>query len=203
MEADMAEHLNIAREVVALKRMTVKELRGRYVEAFGEATRSGNRDWLWKRIAWRMQANAEGGLTERARRRAEELANDADLRIRRPASPAPTGDDSNTTTSPFRVEQDDRLPMAGTLLKREYKGQTVQVRVLPKGFEFDGDVYRSLSAVARKITGTHWNGYHFFGLTKPSTTRLSRRMSLGACRNCCGQTGVSAGCTFATSTALC
>jgi len=80
----MADRLNIAREVAALKRMTVKELRGRYVEVFGEATRSGNKDWLWKRIAWRMQANAEGGLTERARRRAEELANDADLRVRRP-----------------------------------------------------------------------------------------------------------------------
>ena len=53
--------------------------------------------------------------------------------------------------------------MAGTLLTREYKGRTVQVRVLPDGFEFDGDVYRSLSAVARKVTGAHWNGYHFFG----------------------------------------
>lgn len=58
----MAERLNMAREVAALKRMTVKELRGRYVEVFGEATRSGNKNWLWKRIAWRMQANAEGGL---------------------------------------------------------------------------------------------------------------------------------------------
>lgn len=66
----MAERLNMAREVAALKRMTVKELRGRYVEVFGEATRSGNKDFLWKRIAWRMQANAEGGLTERAYARA-------------------------------------------------------------------------------------------------------------------------------------
>jgi len=63
----MADRLNIAREVAAFKRMTVKELRGRYVEVFGEATRSGNKDWLWKRIAWRIQANAEGGLTERGR----------------------------------------------------------------------------------------------------------------------------------------
>jgi len=69
----MAERLNMAREVAALKRMTVKELRGRYVEVFGEATRSGNKDWLWKRIAWRMQANAEGGLSERARRRARDM----------------------------------------------------------------------------------------------------------------------------------
>lgn len=78
----MAQRLNMTREVAALKRMTVKELRGRYVEVFGETTRSGNKDWLWKRIAWRMQANAEGGLSERARRRAEEIANDADLCMR-------------------------------------------------------------------------------------------------------------------------
>ena len=58
---------SIAREVADLKRMTVKELRGRYQHVFGETTRSGNKDFLWKRIAWRMQANAEGDLTERAR----------------------------------------------------------------------------------------------------------------------------------------
>ena len=56
----MADGLNIAHEVAALKWMTVRELRGRYVEVFGEATRTGNKDWLWKRIAWRIQANAEG-----------------------------------------------------------------------------------------------------------------------------------------------
>lgn len=60
--------VNVAREVAALKRMTVKELCGRYLDVFGETTRSGNKDWLWKRITWRMQANAEGDLTERARR---------------------------------------------------------------------------------------------------------------------------------------
>lgn len=70
---------NVAREVPALKRMTPKELRGRYLEVFGEESRSGNKDFLWKRIAWRIQALAEGDLSERARRRAEELANDADI----------------------------------------------------------------------------------------------------------------------------
>ncbi len=78
---------NIVREVAAIRQMTVKELRGRYLEVFGEPARSGNRDWLWKRIAWRMQANVDGDLTERARQRAEELANDADLRMRRPPDP--------------------------------------------------------------------------------------------------------------------
>jgi hypothetical protein len=152
-----------------LNRMTVTQLRERYAEVFGEVARSFNKQHLVKRIAWRLQAMHEGDLSERARRRARELANDADLRIRPPAAPTEAGDNGGTATSPFRVEPDDRLPMAGTLLKREYKGQTVQVRVLAKGFEFDGEVYRSLSAVARKVTGAHWNGYHFFGLPKPGT----------------------------------
>jgi hypothetical protein len=164
MEADMAERLNIAREVAALKRMTVKELRGQYVEVFGEATRSGNKDFLWKRIAWRMQANAEGGLTERARRRAEELANDADLRLRRPPDkPAPS---PASTTRKAKVDFGDRAGelMPGTVLTRPYRGRTITVTVLGDGFEFEGDVYRSLSAVAKTVTGSHWNGRYFFGL---------------------------------------
>jgi len=52
----------------------------------------------------------------------------------------------------------------GAALTRQYKGQTIEVRVLPRGFEYEGEVYRTLSAVARKVTGTHWNGYHFFRL---------------------------------------
>jgi hypothetical protein len=160
----MAERFKLAREVAALKRMTGKELRGRYVEVFGEATRTGNKDWLWKRIAWRMQANAAGGLTERARRRAEELANDADLRVRRPPdmpapSPASTTRRDKVT---FRERAGELMP--GTVLTRPYKGRTITVTVLDNGFEFEGDVYRSLSAVAKAVTGSHWNGNYFFGV---------------------------------------
>ena len=75
---------NIGREIAALRRMTPKELRARYAEVFGEPTRSGNREAMVKRIAWRLQAQAEGGLSERARRRAEQLARDADLRLTSP-----------------------------------------------------------------------------------------------------------------------
>lgn len=158
--------IDVEAAVKALNRMTVTQLRHRYAEVFGEAARSFNKQHLVKRIAWRLQAIHEGDLSERARRRARELANDADVRIRPPAAPGEADGNGETATSAFRVEPDDRLPMAGTLLKRDYKGRTVQVRVLPQGFEFDGEVYRSLSAVAQKVTGAHWNGYHFFGLPR-------------------------------------
>ena len=71
--------LNVGREIADLKQMTVRALRERYEAVFGEPTRAGNKDWLFKRIAWRIQALAEGDLSERARQRAEFLARDADL----------------------------------------------------------------------------------------------------------------------------
>src|SRR5262245_57970891 len=75
---------HVTKEVAALARMTVAELRTRFAELFHEPTRANNRTWLIKRIAWRLQALAEGDLSERARRRAIELANDADLRLSAP-----------------------------------------------------------------------------------------------------------------------
>ena len=77
---DATHGLNIGKEVAALQRMTAKQLRDKFAEVFGETTNANNRAWLVKRIAWRLQALAEGDLSERARRRAAELARDADLR---------------------------------------------------------------------------------------------------------------------------
>jgi Protein of unknown function (DUF2924) len=156
--------LDIIKEPAAPRRMRVGELRAKYAEVFGEATPTKNRPWLVKRIAWRMQALAEGDLSERARQRAEELARDAGLRLRPPADASATTPEPSERTSartiPFK--SDERLPMAGTVLTRRFKGEDLQVRVLGEGFEFEGNVYGSLSAVARVITGPHCNGYHFF-----------------------------------------
>ena len=74
------------KEIEDLSRMTVSQLREKYLEVFGDESRSTHRQFLFRRIAWRIQALAEGGLSERARRRALEIANDADLRIRAPKS---------------------------------------------------------------------------------------------------------------------
>src|SRR5258707_14674416 len=87
-------HPPIGQQLRELQGLTTPQLRGRYAEVFGEHTPANNRTWLRKRIAWRLQALAEGGLSERARQRAAELANDADLRLnppvpRRPAQPLP------------------------------------------------------------------------------------------------------------------
>ena len=158
--------LNVEAEVAALRRLTTKQLQTRYVEVFGEATRCHNRDWLVKRIAWRTQALAEGDLSERARRRAAELAREADLRTTIPSAPPAAASTGPTAVRSVRFESDDRLPPPGTVLTRAYKGDTVQVKVLTGGFEYDGSVFGSLSAVAKAITGSHCNGYLFFRLRK-------------------------------------
>jgi hypothetical protein len=156
--------LNIAREVAALQRMTVPQLRSRYAEVFGEATNGNHKVWLTRRIAWRLQALAEGDLSERARRRAAELANDADLRLNPPPVKTGTTAEELTTSRTLRFQPDGRLPPPGTVITRKYKGVTLQVKVLPSGFEFEGEVYGSLSAVARAVTGSHCNGFLFFRL---------------------------------------
>ncbi|MCB9838234.1 MAG: DUF2924 domain-containing protein [Phycisphaeraceae bacterium] len=147
---------------------SVGQLRERYAEVFGEPSRSGNRRWLIRRIAWRLQAMAEGDLTERARRRAEELARDEDLRVRPPKDRGPElGANLRTVSGRIIRRVDDRVPMPGTVLTRVFKGVEHRVTVLPHGFEHEGRVHRSLSAAAHAISGSHWNGFHFFGLTKP------------------------------------
>jgi hypothetical protein len=151
--------LDIGLQVAALRRLTTRQLRQRFSELFGEATAVNNKPWLIKRIAWRLQALAEGDLSERARRRALELANDADLRLNPPRDkPAPVPVELAGVAAP----PDRRLPPPGTVLVRPYKGQHIQVQVLADGFAFSGAVYASLSAVARAVTGTHCNGFHFF-----------------------------------------
>jgi hypothetical protein len=152
--------LNIVNEVAALERLTVGQLRLRFAEVFGEATLTSNRTWLVKRIAWRMQALAEGDLSERARRRAAELARDADLRLHAPRSQTATPVPPEPVRVPAPV--DHRLPPPGTILTRPYKGQLVQVQVLTEGFAYAGRVYPSLSAVAKAVTGSHTNGFLFF-----------------------------------------
>ena len=153
----------VGAEVAALPRMAIQDLRTRYAEVFGEGTRSGNRAWLIKRLAWRLQALAEGDLSERARQRATELAQDADLRTTAPRQPV-TRQPTRRSNRPV-AEADRRLPPPGTVITRLYKGAHLEVLVLPDGFSYAGTRYATLSAVAKTITGAHCNGYLFFRLT--------------------------------------
>jgi hypothetical protein len=153
------------RQITVLKGFSVGQLRRRYAEVFGESLCTGNKTWLAKRIARRLQALAEGGLSERAHQRASELAHEANIRLSPPR---------RRTTNPAQEKptqrSDARLPAPGSVLTRPYKGRTLQVRILLHGFEFEGVVYPSLSGVAKAVTGSHCNGYLFFRLGRGVAT---------------------------------
>ncbi|MBL9001779.1 MAG: DUF2924 domain-containing protein [Phycisphaerae bacterium] len=156
---------DIPATVKALGRLTVPELKQRYAEVFGEPTRTNHKQYLIKRIVWRMQALREGGLSERARRRALELANDAEIRLSAPRPPTTAASGTvRTVAAAFDAGRPDTFPKPGAVIRREYKGRAIVVRVLPRGFEYEGEVYRSLTAIAQKVTGAHWNGVSFFRL---------------------------------------
>ena len=155
---------NVAVEVGRLDAMTVNQLIKRYEEVFGEQCRSRHKRYLVRRIAWRLQANAEGGLSERARQRAAELANDAETRVTPPRAKMHSDDESVPATIPLKRVQDTRLPPLGSWIEREYKGRVIRVLVIADGFECDGTRYKSLSAVAKAVTGSHMNGFLFFRL---------------------------------------
>lgn len=151
----------ISKELAELEKMSAKELRCKYSELFGDESRSGNRQWLYRRCAWRLQELAQGGLSERARKRAMQIANDSDIRFIPPRNITPDKTKPRQTR-PTDMKPNARLPIVNTILTRKFKGQLHTVTVLSKGFEYDGETYQSLTAVAHAITGSHWNGYHFF-----------------------------------------
>ena len=155
--------MDIGAAIERLKGLTLSELRERYQEVFGTPTLSTHRLHLVRRIAWRLQANEHGDLSKRAEARALEIADDQDLRA---TAPRDFIDMARFAPNSHRISADSRLPVPGMILTRVYKDQKISVKILADGFEYDGQVFRSLSAVARAATGTNWNGLIFFGLGK-------------------------------------
>jgi Protein of unknown function (DUF2924) len=151
-------------EIEGLRRASLADLRNRFREVFQEQARSRHREHLFRRIAWRLQALAEGDLSERARGRAHQIAQDADLRKIAPRDFLTVEGKPVQTTRRDRRDRDRRLPLPGALLSRKWKGRTILVEVLAKGFRYEDRHYPSLSAIAVAVTGTRWNGLAFFGL---------------------------------------
>jgi len=156
----------VAQAITELRSFTIADLQKRYRQTFGKEAGSSNKQFLFRRIVWQLQATVEGDLSERARRRAAEIADDADIRDRAPEnSPPPHEPVARSLIHRLRPQRDSRLPPPGTLLARRVQGSDVVVKVLAEGFEYQERRYSSLSAIARQITGTRWNGFAFFGLT--------------------------------------
>ena len=173
----MKTETQIREEIEGLRSLTTAQLKEKYREVFGEQSRSNHKQFLFRRIAWRIQANAWGGLSERARRRALEIADDADLRIRAPKNFLKDGpDESRTAEARIAPGLDPRLPLPGSDLVRRYQGKDVVVRVRQDGgFECNGRIYTSLSKAVIEATGTRWNGFAFYNLGhRPGVKRGER-----------------------------
>jgi hypothetical protein len=160
---------DVENELARLQQMTVPELRDRHAELFGEPAKSYHRQFLIRQIAWRVQAAVYGGLPEEVKQYALAIARDAKLRVRITENAARRKRGiplDRTVASTDSSDHDSRLPMPGSLVIKEFKGETYVVKVLDDGFECGDRKYRSLSAIAQEITGTKWNGYTFFGLNR-------------------------------------
>jgi hypothetical protein len=156
-------------QIVDLPKLTAADLQAVHLELFGAEHPIANCQHLRRKIAWHLQAAENGGLPESVRQYAIAIARGTELRSRisdnsaRRRAGVPL--DRTVTTAVIQT-RDARLPMPGSLIVKEYKAETVVVKVLDDGFEYDGRRFASLSAIAGEITGTRWNGFAFFGLEK-------------------------------------
>lgn len=143
----MTTHNPILARLAALKDMPVAALKAEWQALFDAPAPNNSRTFLEGRLAYRIQELTYGGPDKQTRRLLDLLADEVEGTLTRKAQIA-----------------DPRNPVAGTKLIREWDGIAHTVTVLNGGFDWQGRRYKSLSAVARAITGTRWNGYRFFGL---------------------------------------
>jgi hypothetical protein len=162
-----------------LNDLPVADLADIYLELYGEPTRSRNRDYLRKRLAFRVQELHEGGLSAAAceliARLGETLPERWRIRLRQPTEPdAPPPEAEPVVLRPTEP-RDPRIPPPGTWIQRAHGGREHRVFVRHDGFEYEGVNFKTLTAVARHITGTAWNGFTFFGLSKPHAASTPAR----------------------------
>lgn len=141
------DNAQVLARLAALKAMSVRELKADWAKLFGTEAPNNSRPFLEQRLAYRIQELTFGGLSKPARQLLDALADEVEGKKVRKS-----------------VISDPRNPVIGTRLVREWNGVEHVITVLRDGFDWQGQRYKTLSAIARKITGTQWNGYRFFGL---------------------------------------
>jgi hypothetical protein len=152
--------MTLAGRIERLDHLSGAELAAEYETITGRSPRYRSVPWLRKRIAFEIQTRLYGGLPSRARAELARLDADLHLPTAAPAAPPPTAPAPRPRTG---------HPRPGTVLSRDWRGQRITVEVTTDGFVWAGAKYASLSAVAKAITGSKWNGRLFFGLTERSS----------------------------------
>ena len=142
---------SVLAQIAALKAKSTPELRALWKELFDREPPPFGRRYLEDRLAYQLQVLRYGGLSDRARRKLDALADQLEPQAAR--------------------RRDPGRPIAGTRLVREWRGVEHQVTVREHDFEYNGRPYKSLSAIARHITNVRWNGWSFFGLRQNRTAK--------------------------------
>ncbi|MCP4603504.1 MAG: DUF2924 domain-containing protein [Proteobacteria bacterium] len=145
----ITELADIATQLEEIQGMTTKQLQMRYEEVFGRPTRSKDKKHLAKKISSIIEETAIPKRAEKKKKAKKKVSLTA-------------------TAKEKAAERDPRIPMPGTVLTRKYKGTVYKAKVLKDAFEYKGKQFKSLSGIARKITGMWWSGFSFWNLNSES-----------------------------------
>ncbi len=147
---------SVLKQIADLGNLSHGELCSLWRTLYGKEPTATNRPYLMKRLAYRIQEISYGGLSDKARKIMDEVLDSRGF------------DENGGNMDSRRAEKKRKVgvPVVGTRLVREWNGRAYEVIVVYGGFEYEGRRYKSLSAIATEITGTHWNGRSFFGLKK-------------------------------------
>ena len=146
----MKQETKVLKQIALLPNLSYDELKDRWRALYGTEPPAYNKPFLIKRLAYRIQELAYGGLSDATKERLEQIAKEYGL--------------DKMASINRSTPKKKGMPVIGTRLIREWNGKRYEATVVPKGFEFEGKTYRSLTAITKVITGTHWNGPAFFGL---------------------------------------
>lgn len=160
---DREKAARVTEQLSILTTMTTADLAAKFEALTGRPARTRNRQWLRKRVAWHIQAAEYGGLSEAALAKIDELAPLA-MKLFAPGAKRRATRSQPAPAATKQPTRDPRLPEPGALLRRVYEGRVIEVTVSDDAFVMNGTRYRSLSKIAREVTGTPWNGFAFFGL---------------------------------------
>ena len=149
---------SVASQIARLPDLAMPDIKALWQKLFGDDTPTHNRQFLERRIAYRLQEvefrKVDSNLLERNKRRIASLVE----------------------TGKVKKRDRDYRPAAGTALTREYQGVEHRVIVTQDGqYDFQGRIYPSLSMIAREITGTRWSGPLFFGLKAPAAPKAAAK----------------------------
>ena len=149
---------SVLKQVADLQNLTYEELKALWRTLNGGEPPAYNRKYIISRLAYRIQEIAYGGLSDDSREQMRRILKDGGFNE--------NGCDSRVRRKQRETRQRRDAPIAGTRFVRDWNDSRYEVIAVNNGFEFEGRIYRSLTAIAKAITGTHWNGRIFFGLEK-------------------------------------